>query len=139
MICVDCDPYCENCTFFCDHFGEYAVGESFEVYFSKCGSNTVCEDALSYIGVVYNEEENEWQTAKWFKECKEEDEIENQPKKEIKVGDQCKVIGGSSYHLFPIGATVNIKSLCGEAVFECKADNLIFSQHIETKDLVVVE
>lgn len=71
---IDGDTYCENCTFFCDHFGEYMVGEFFSVFYSTYGYYTVCEDALSDMGAVYNERENELQTAEWYEECTKEDE-----------------------------------------------------------------
>ena len=147
VTCVDNDPYCENCTFFCNHFGEFVAGESLEVYFSKCGSYTVCEEALSGMGAVFNEEKNEWQTAEWFKECKEEDEdgeedteIENQPKKEIVPGVKCVVISGyETFHHFPIGTVVEVIELMREGVWNCSADNLTFNQSIRKRDLVVVE
>ena len=148
VVIVDGDSYCENCVFFCDHFGEHAVGESFEVSYSNYRSYTVCEDALNDMGAVYNEEENEWQTAEWFAECTKEDEedteceedaeMENEPKKEIKVGDKCAVIGGyNSYHHVPIGTAVYISNLHREGVFYCTWRTR--GQYIKESDLVVVE
>ena len=74
VIMVDGDSYCLDCTFYCNYFNEYAVGESYEVFYLMYRSYTVCEDALDDMGAVYNEEENEWQTAEWFAECTKEDE-----------------------------------------------------------------
>ena len=141
-IIVDDDSYRENCTFFCDHFEEYMVGESCEVFYSMHRSYTVCEDALSDLGAVYNEEENEWQTAEWFAECAKEDEGEEdsedeiQPKKEIKVGDKCVVVGGyNSFHYVPIGTVVHINNLHREGVFDCVG--WVVPQFIKESDLVV--
>ena len=144
VISVYNDPYCKNCTFFCQHFGENVVGESFEVYFSKYGSDTVCEDALDDMGAVYNEEENEWQTAEWFAECTGEDEEDSddeiEPKKEIAPGVKCAVVGGyGSYHRFPIGTVVKVITKFGEKLWDCKSAELGLSQNIKAKDLVVVE
>ena len=89
VIIVDGGSYCENCVFFCDHFGEYVVGDFYEVSYSMHRSYIVCGDALNDMGAVYNEEENEWQTAKWFAECTKEDEedtkIENALKRKSKL------------------------------------------------------
>ena len=83
---VDGDSYCENCAFSCDHFGVYMVGKSYEVFYSMHRSYTVCEDALNDMGAVYNEEENEWQTAEWYEECTkdEEEDTECEENAEIK-------------------------------------------------------
>ena len=143
VIIVDGDSYCENCTFFCAHFEEHMAGESYEVFYSTHRFYTVCENALNDMGAVYNEEENEWQTAEWFAECTKEDEeedtkIENEPKKEIRVGDKCVVIGGyNSYHYVPIGTVVHISDLHREGVFYCMWGTC--GQYIKESDLVVVE
>ena len=139
---VDGDSYCENCVFFCDHFGEYAVGESYEVFYSMHRSYIVCENALNDMGAVYNEEENEWQTAEWFAECTKEDEeedteIKNEPKKEIKVGDKCVVVGGfKTFHVFPIGTVVHITNAHNDT-FYCAWGTA--GQYIKESDLVVVK
>ena len=140
VIIVDGDSYCENCVFFCDHFGEYMVGESYEVFYSMHRSYTVCENALNDMGAVYNEEENEWQTAEWFAECTKEDEEDSedeiQPKKEIKVGDKCVVVGGyNSFHYVPIGTVVHVSNLHREGVFYCTWGTR--GQYIKESDLVV--
>lgn len=142
MIPVDGYLYCHNCVFYCEHYGDYVVGEPFQVYYSVYRYHDVCEDALDSMGAVYNEEENEWQTAEWFAECTKEDEedteIENEPKKEIKVGDKCAVIGGyNSFHYVPIGTVVHISNLHREGVFNCVWETC--SQYIKESDLVVVE
>ena len=104
-----------------------------------------CEDALSDIGAVFNEEENEWQTAEWYEECTKEDEeegigIQIEPKKEIAFGDKCTVVGGySSYHCFPIGTVVKVITKFGGKLWDCRSVELGFSQSIEAKDLVVAE
>lgn len=144
VILIDGVTYCLDCTFYCNHFNESAVGESFEVFYSNCGFDTVCKDALSDMGAVFNEEENKWQTAEWFAECTKEDEedteIEIQPKKEIKVGDKCVVIGGfDDFHDFPVGTIVHIYSLIREGIFDCVCEGERFSQFIKESDLVVVE
>lgn len=141
VITVDGNTCCDNCTFYCNHFNDYVVGESFEVFYSNRGYETVCEDALEDMGAVYNEEENEWQTAEWYGECTKEDEedteIEIEPKKEIKVGDKCEVIGGfNTFHYFPLGTVVNIESVCKDT-FYCVWGTT--GQYIEEADLVVVE
>lgn len=147
MISVDGELYCNGCTFFCDHFDQYVTGESFEVFYGKYHSYTVCEDALKDMGAVYNEEENEWQTAEWFAECTEENEeddeedteIKIQPKKEIVPGVKCVVISGySTFHYFPIGTVVLVLGQAREGVWSC-ANESGLHQHIETKDLVVTE
>ena len=148
VISVDGEPYCDCCTFYCDHFEEFKVGDVFEVFYAKYHSYNVCEDALNDMGAVFNEEENEWQTAEWYEECTKEDEeedteckedteIENQPKKEIKVGDKCVVTGGySSFHLVPIGTVVHTKSVHKDT-FYCSCGTT--GQYIKASDLVVVE
>ena len=67
VICVDGETYCKSCTFFCDHFNEYVVGEPIYVFRSNFHCCSVCEDALEDMGAIYNEEENEWRTAEWHK------------------------------------------------------------------------
>ena len=141
MIPIDYNLYCQDCTFYCNHFNEYVVGESFEVFYSKYSSNTVCEDALSDMGAVYNEEENEWQTPEWFAECtkeyEEDSEDEIQPKKKIKVGDKCVVVGGyNTFHYVPIGTVVHIKSVHSD-VFDCVGWTV--PQFIKASDLVITE
>ena len=141
VISVDGVPYCENCTFFCAHFEEHMVGETYKVFYSMHRSYTVCEDALNDMGAVYNEEENEWQTAEWFAECTKEDEedteIENEPKKEIKVGDKCVVIGGHiTFHYFPLGTTVQTSGVYKDT-FYCVWGTV--GQYIKESDLVVTE
>ena len=138
VISIDGVSYCHNCTFYCNYFYEYAVGEFFEVFYSKYRSDTVCEDALSDMGAVFNEEENEWQTAEWFAKCtKEDSEDEIQPKKEIKVGDKCVVIGGyNTFHYVPIGTVVHVKSVHND-IFDCAWGT--DSQFIKESDLVVTE
>ena len=147
MISVDGYLYCKDCVFYCDHFHRYVAGEPFQVYYSSYGFHDVCEDALEDMGAVYNEEKNELQTARWFAECTEENEeddeegigIQIEPKKEIKVGDKCVVIGGyNSFHYFPIGTVVHIKNLHREGVFDCLCQNKSRSQYINQSDLVVV-
>ena len=143
VISVDGVPYCESCTFYCNYFNEYVVGESFEVFYSSCSADTVCKDALENMGAVYNEEENEWQTAEWFAECTKEDEEDSdgeiEPKKEIAPGVECVVTSGyESYHWFPIGTVVKVIKFMGEGVWDCQ-DNSGFLQIVEAKDLVVVE
>ena len=90
------------------------------------------------MGAVFNEEENEWQTAEWFAECtKEDSEDEIQPKKEIKVGDKCVVIGGyNTFHYVPIGTVVHVKSVHND-IFDCAWGT--DSQFIKESDLVVTE
>ena len=144
MVSIGGYLYCENCTFFCEHFEEYMVGESYEVFYSMYGSYTVCENALNDMGAVYNEEENEWQTAEWFAECTKEDEEDSedeiQPKKKITPGVDCVVISGyESKHHFPIGTVVKVMSKFSEGMWDCHSFELCFSQNIETKDLVVTE
>ena len=141
VISIDGVTYCFDCTFYCNHFNEYAVGESFEVFYSNYGSTTVCEDALADMGAVFNEEENEWQTAEWYKECTKEDEEDSedeiQPKKKIKVGDKCVVVGGyNTFHYVPIGTVVHVKSVHND-IFDCAWGTM--GQLIKESDLVVVE
>lgn len=148
VISVGGELYCSDCTFFCEHFNEYAVGEPVSVYYSTDSHYNVCEYALSDMGAVYNEEENEWQTAEWYEECTKEEEediecekdtkIEIQPKKEIKVGDKCVVIAGYQvYHYFPIGSVVNVTEKVREGAFDCVCEDL--TQIVKESDLVVVE
>lgn len=144
MISIDGYLYCPDCVFFCDHFDEYAVGESFRVFYSNYGSYNVCKDALEDMGAVYNEEENEWQTEEWFAECTKEDEKEtedeNEPKKEIAPGVECVVVSGyENTHYFPIGTVVKVVSKFGENMWDCRSNDFLFSQNVEAKDLVVVE
>lgn len=146
MITVDDCLYCQDCVYYCDHFDEYFVGESFEVFYSTYGSYNVCEDALKDMGAVYNEEENEWQTEEWFAECTaeneedDEEDTETEPKKEIKVGDKCVVIGGYiPNHHFPIGTVVKVNKPVANGIWDCNSAELGFSQHIDAKDLVIVE
>mgnify|MGYP006050399073 FL=1 len=144
VISIDGVTYCFDCTFYCNHFNEHAVGKSFEVFYSNCGSDTVCEDALEDMGAVFNEEENEWQTAEWFAECTKEDEedteIQIHPKKEITPGVDCVVISGYGVtHYFPIGTVVKVMSKFYENVWDCHSFELCFSQNVEAKDLVIVE
>ena len=141
VIWVDGVTYCCDCTFYCNHFNEYVVGESFQVFYANYYSYTVCKDALSDMGAVFNEEENEWQTAEWFEECTKEDEEDSddeiEPKKEIKVGDKCVVIGGyNSFHCVPIGTVVHVKSVHSD-ILDCEWGT--GGQFIKASDLVVVE
>ena len=147
MISVDGYLYCTCCVFFCNHSRQYVAGEPIKVYYSVNGYHNVCEDALEDMGAVYNEDEDKWQTAEWYEECTEENEeddeegigIQIEPKKEIKVGDKCVVIGGyNSLHYFPIGTVVHIKNLHREGVFDCLCQNKSHSQYINQSDLVVV-
>ena len=144
VITVDGETYCESCTFFCDHFNDHAVGEPISVYFSFYRYYNVCDEALVDMGAVYNEEEDEWQTAEWYEECTKEDEEESEdeiePKKEIAPGVKCVVISGyENAHYFPIGTVVKVVSKFGENVWDCRSNDLLFSQNVEAKDLVVVE
>ena len=60
----------------------------------------------------------------------------NGPKKEIKVGDKCAVIGGyNSFHYAPIGTVVHISNLHREGVFYCTWGTC--GQYIKESDLVV--
>ena len=89
------------------------------------------------MGAVYNEEENEWQTKEWYEECTKRDENEIEPKKEIKVGDKCVVIGGyNSSHYVPIGTIVHVKSVHID-YFDCVGWTV--PQFIKESDLVVTE
>lgn len=141
----DGKPYCDSCIFFCDHFDEYVVGEPIKVCYSVNGYHNVCKDALEDIGAVYNEEDNEWQTAEWYEECTKEDEeegigIQIEPKKEIAFGDKFTVVGGyGSYHYFPIGTVVKVITKFGGKLWDCRSVELGFSQSIKAKDLVVAE
>lgn len=144
IYCVDGEIYCENCVFFCDHFQEFVVGEPIFVYYINYGHYNVCEDALEDMGAVYNENDDEWQTAEWYEECtkenEEETEDEIEPKKEITPGVECVVISGyGSYHHFPIGTVVKVITEFGGKCWDCRSAELGFSQNIEEKDLVVVE
>lgn len=144
MISVDGDLYCDGCVFFCDHFNEYVAGEPVFVYYSNYGHCNVCEDALEDMGAIYNEDDDEWQTEEWYaertKEDEEDSEDEIEPKKEIKVGVECVVIGGyDTFHWFPIGTVVEVIEQVREGVWNCRSIEFSFSQDIETKDLVVVE
>ena len=144
VISIDGDSYCCGCTFYCNHFNEYVVGESFEVFCSNRGSDIVCKDALEDMGAVFNEEENEWQTAEWFAESTKEDEEDsedkNEPKKEIAPGVDCVVISGYGVtHYFPIGTVVKVVSNFNENLWDCHSFELCFSQNVEAKDLVIVE
>ncbi|WP_173003811.1 hypothetical protein, partial [Parabacteroides distasonis] len=141
---VDGEPYCDSCSFYCDHFCEYVAGELFSVFYSTYGHYNVCEDALKDMGAVYNENDGEWQTAEWYEECTKEDEEETEdeiePKKEITPGVECVVISGyGSYHHFPIGTVVKVITEFGGKCWDCLSAELGFSQNIEEKDLVVVE
>ena len=144
MISINDYLYCQDCTFFCDHFNEYCVGEPIPVFYGNISYLSICENALEDMGAIYNEEENEWQTPEWYEECTKEDEEdsddENEPKKEIKVGVKCVVISGyESRHRFPIGTVVKVVSKFSENMWDCHSFELCFSQNIEAKDLVVVE
>ena len=109
----------------------------FFVYYSVYVYSIVCEGALEDMGAVYNEEDNEWQTAEWYEE-ETEDEIE--PKKEIKVGDKCVVISGyGDCHYFPIGTVVKVLRGGSGGFWDCRSIELGFSQAVREKDLVVVE
>ena len=93
------------------------------------------------MGAVFNEEENEWQTEEWFaestKEDEEDSEDENEPKKKIKVGDKCVVVGGyNTFHYVPIGTVVHVKSVHND-IFDCAWGTC--GQYIKESDLVVTE
>ena len=142
MISVDGYLYCADCVFFCNHSHKYVVGEPIKVYYSVYGYSNVCEDALEDMGAVYNEEENKLQTPEWYEECTKEDEEETEdeiePKKEIKVGDKCVVIGGyNTSHYFPIGTVVYVKSVIRKDVFDCVCEDGTLTQYVKESDLVV--
>lgn len=144
LVPVDGGLYCMDCVFCCGHFCEYVVGEPVEVYYSRYYCYSVCEDALENMGAVYNKEMNEWQTSEWFAECTEDDEediqIEIEPKKEITPGVKCSVISGyNTFHWFPIGTVVKVVRRSNGGLWDCRSVELGFIQHIEEKDLVVVE
>ena len=144
MISVDGYLYCQDCVFYCNHFGDYNVGEPIKVYYSRYGYHGVCEDALKDMGAIYNEEENEWQTPEWYKECTKEDEEEdsddeNEPKKEIKVGVKCVVVGSyRNSHFFPIGTVVEVLRQAREGVWVYEDTSGTY-QVIKEQDLVVTE
>lgn len=144
VISVDGEPYCDSCTFYCNHFCEYVAGEPFSVFYSTYGQYTVCEDALEDMGAVYNENDDEWQTAEWYEECTKEDEEDSddeiEPKKEIAPGVKCVVISGfKTFHFFPIGTVVEVVKWTREGVWDCRCVQSRRYQTIEAKDLVVVE
>ena len=144
MILVDGYLYCADCVFFCNHFHKYVVGEPIKVYYSVYGYFNVCEDALEDMGAVYNEYEDEWQTPEWYEECTKEDEEETEdeiePKKEIKVGDKCVVIGGyNTFHFFSVGTVVEVVKWEREGVWDCRCVKSRIHQSIEAKDLVIAE
>ena len=108
------------------------------------GYSNVCEDALEDMGAVYNEYEDEWQTEQWYEECTKEDEEETEdeiePKKEIKVGDKCVVIGGyNTFHFFSVGTVVEVVKWGREGVWDCRCVKSRIPQSIEAKDLVIAE
>lgn len=146
MVQIGGGLYCENCTFFCDHFQEFVVGEPVFVYYRNYGHYNVCEDALEDMGAIYNEDEDEWQTAEWYAECTEENEEdeeetedENEPKKEIAPGVKCVVVSNDrTLHGFTVGTVVKVIKFVREGVWDCK-DNSGLYQIVEAKDLVVAE
>lgn len=151
MISVDGYLYCADCVFFCNHSHKYVVGEPIKVYCSVYGYSNVCEDALEDMGAVYNEYEDQWQTPEWYEECtkkdeeneeddKEDTEIKIQPKKEIKVGVKCVVVGGyNTFHFFSVGTVVEVVKWGREGVWDCRCVKSRIYQNIEAKDLVIAE